>query len=48
MSTLLIGIINQYKIYEDIDNIEVVCDILDAALTTLAYTLKTFGRELKD
>lgn len=45
---LLVGAIEQFRGWEDIELIEPVCDILDAALTALAYLIKTFSRELKD
>lgn len=45
---LLVDIINHFKATEDIDNIEPICDILDAALTALSYIIKTFSRELRD
>lgn len=45
---LLVGTIEQFRGWDDIELIEPVCDILDAALTALAYLIKTFSRELKD
>lgn len=47
-SHLLLRIINQYKNFDDLDNIEVVCDILDASLTALSFTIKTFSKELRN
>jgi hypothetical protein len=41
---LLQTIINKFKNHDDIDNIEVVCDILDAALTALSYLIRTFSK----
>ena len=39
---------NRFAAFEDIDNIEVVCDILDASLTALSYLIRTFSRELRE
>jgi hypothetical protein len=47
-SLLLVDIVNQFKETEDIDNIEIICDIIDAALTTLSYIFKAFSRELRE
>lgn len=44
---LLQTVIDKFKRHNDIDNIEVVCDILDAALTALSYLIRTFSRELR-
>lgn len=44
---LLLQVIRQYKEYQDIDHIEIVCDILDASLTALSYLVRTFSRELR-
>lgn len=48
LALLLVDVINTYRMSEDIENIEIICDILDAALTALSYILKTFSKELKD
>ncbi len=48
IALLLVGIINHYKGSEDIDHIEPICDILDAALTALSYIFKTFSKEVRD
>lgn len=48
MSRMLLAVINQFKNEEDIDNIEVVCDVLDAALTGLAFLVKTFSEQLRE
>lgn len=45
---ILLAVVNQFKSHDDIDNIEVVCDVLDASLTSLAYLVRTFSRELRD
>ena len=44
---LLLNTINQFKNSDDLDNIEVICDILDAALTSLSFVVQTFSRELR-
>lgn len=48
MAHLLLKVIGQFKGSEDLDNIEIICDILDAALTSLSFLVRTFGRELRD
>jgi hypothetical protein len=48
IASLLIGIINQLKTHQDVDNIEVICDILDASLTSLSYVIKIFAKELRE
>lgn len=45
---MLLTIIKQFRHHDDIDNIEIVCDILDASLTALAYLIRTFSRELRE
>lgn len=45
---LLLNTVNAFKGSEDIDQIEVICDILDAALTGLSFVVRTFSRELRD
>lgn len=44
MAHLLLNTVNSFKGSEDIDNIEVICDILDAALTGLSFVVRTFSR----
>ena len=41
-------IINRFKGWEEIEKIDVVCDIIDTAVTGLANTLKIFSKELRD
>ena len=41
-------IITNYQSYEEIDNIELICDILESCLTGLSLTIKTFHKEMKD
>jgi hypothetical protein len=48
MAHLLLNVVNQFKESEDLDNIEVICDILDAALTALSFVVRTFSRELRE
>lgn len=48
IALLISSVICNFKGCDEIDNIETVCDILDAALTVLSYTLKAFNKELKD
>ena len=37
-------IIKYYQTYEEIDNIEFICDILESCLTGLSLTIKTFHK----
>ena len=48
IALILVDIINHYKGSEDIDHIEPICDILDAALTALSYIFKTLSKELRE
>ena len=48
MAHLLLNIVNQFKGSDDLDTIEVVCDILDSALTALSFVVCTFSRELRE
>ena len=45
---LLLNCINQFRGSDDLDNIEIICDILDAALTSLSFVVRTFSKELRD
>ena len=48
MSMVQCDIINRFKGWEEIEKIDVVCDIIDTAVTGLANTLKIFSKELRD
>lgn len=47
-SHLLLNCVSQFKGSDDLDNIEIICDILDAALTSLSFIIRTFSRELRE
>jgi hypothetical protein len=46
IAQLLIKIIHDYKTYDNIDQIDLVCDILDSSIICLSYLLKSYSREL--
>jgi hypothetical protein len=44
---LLINLINIYKTNDNIDQIDLTCDILDCSIISLFYLLKSYSRELQ-
>lgn len=48
IAQLLIKIIQDYKNNDNIDQIDLVCDILDSSIICLSYLLKSYSRELDE
>lgn len=46
IAKLLIKFINSYKQNDNIDQIDLTCDILDSSIICLSYLLKSYSREL--
>jgi len=44
IAQLLIRITNDYKNNDNIDQIDLVCDILDSSIICLSYLLKSYSR----
>ena len=48
ISNFLVNFINIYKQNDNIDQIDLTCDILDCSLISLFYLLKSYSRELQE
>lgn len=48
IAQMLLKIIHDYKNNENIDQIDLTCDILDSSIICLSYLLKSYSRELED